>query len=204
MEYAKRQVPGWYLHVNGTLGARVQNGSLYLVTGADKSSNWCLASYSNRLGQNPIPLRFTADTTTTANRRLWQGSGLVDLRTRSVLGEDIQNQCVFIRGYKLAINENLFEKSSVRVEVSDIVSMEPVDVLAKGITIPGLSFFSKRAENSRRSDLSNVESDKDIEVEEFPNLGEVSNVFSVLPDPHNACKPYHPSTRIIRHLLNMV
>jgi hypothetical protein len=212
MEYAQQHVPSWYQHVNGTLGSMAHNGSLYLVTGADKSSNWCLASYSNRSGQTAIPLRFTADTATVpTSRRLWRSYGMVDSRTCSVPGEDIpQNQCVFLRGYKLAINENLFERKFVGpVKVTDIVTMKPADVLAKGKTIPGISKslssppnYKKRHKSSRPSEPT----DEDVTVEEFPNLGEVSNVFVTLNDSHiyHVRKPYHPSTSIIRHLLRTV
>jgi hypothetical protein len=184
MKYAERNAQSWYQHVNGTLGSTVRNGSLYLVTGVDKSSNWCLASYSNRLNPTAIPLRFTADIAGSqpTRRCLWQSSGLVDSRTCSIPGEDIpQNQCVFIRGYKLAINENLFERRLVGpVKVSDIVTMKPADVLATGKSIPGVSkSFSvvpSFGKGGGSSDQIEAASDKDVMVEEFPDLGEVSNI----------------------------
>jgi hypothetical protein len=182
MEYAERHVQSWYQHVNETLGSTVRNGSLYLVTGVDKSSNWCLASYSNR--RTAIPLSFTADTSTQSTRRcLWQSSGSVDARTCTVLGETVpQNQCVFIRGYKLAIKTSLFRRRLVKV--SDIVITEPSDVLAKGKSIPrgarSFSFTRIFEDRGGPSDQTESANDEDVMVEEFPPLGEVSNFSGIM------------------------
>jgi hypothetical protein len=67
------------------------------------------------------------------------------------------------------------------VKVTDIVTMKPADVLAKGKSIPGLSksfsLIPTFGKGGTVSQHSKVASDNDVIVEEFPPLGEVSNAF---------------------------
>jgi hypothetical protein len=110
LHYAQHHVPSWYQHVNGTLGVKARNGDLYLVTGTDKASNWCLASYSSGSGESNI-LKFSStdiDDTSATGQFLWESSGPIEARTCPVPGEG--NQCAFVRGFKLALNETLYQK----------------------------------------------------------------------------------------------
>ncbi|KZP22975.1 hypothetical protein FIBSPDRAFT_1015806, partial [Athelia psychrophila] len=38
--YSIENAPSWYTFINGTLGREAPNGSLYIVTGCDKSATW--------------------------------------------------------------------------------------------------------------------------------------------------------------------
>jgi hypothetical protein len=180
------------------LGAR--NGSLYLVTGVDKCRNWCLAAYSDASGRG-FPLRFTAPNaaaTSGASQYSWESSNSVEARTCPVLADDnSRNQCVFIRGYKLAVSETLYERSLVGpVNVSDIVTSTPGDVLANGRNIPGMnrgvrwiSWLLGRAGRDPSTPAEGV----DISVESFPNIPNVC--FS----RHYSC--FHSSDSFISHTI---
>ena len=185
-EYAQRHVRSWYEHANSTLGSDARNGSLYLVTGADKSTNWCIASYSDASGDTEITLRFiTADAATVSptGQYSWESSSSVEARTCPVLGEGSStNQCVFVRGYKLALSESLYERHFVgAVKVADIVTSNPNDILAQGGSIPEattragwLSWpLSRDSRSSQEEPAEPITRDTDILVEAFPNVSEV-------------------------------
>jgi hypothetical protein len=108
LHYAQHHVPSWYQHVNATLGLKTRNGDLYLVTGADKVSNWCLASYSNSSGEANI-LKFSSTDIDNSEQFLLESSGPVDARTCPVSGQG-GNHCAFLRGFKLALNERLYQQ----------------------------------------------------------------------------------------------
>jgi hypothetical protein len=111
LHYAQHHVPSWYQHVNGTLGLKTRNSDLFLVTGADKASNWCLASYSDCAGEANI-LNFSStdiDNASTIEQFLWESSGPVDARTCPVSGRE-GNHCAFLRGFKLALNQRLYQQ----------------------------------------------------------------------------------------------
>ncbi|KZP15418.1 hypothetical protein FIBSPDRAFT_750151, partial [Athelia psychrophila] len=42
--YSIENAPSWYTFINGTLGREAPNGSLYVVTGCDKSATWGIAT----------------------------------------------------------------------------------------------------------------------------------------------------------------
>jgi hypothetical protein len=113
-DYAQENATSWYQHVIGTLGLDAVNGSLYLVTGVDKTSNWCIASYSDAPEDPGITLKPIAASTVTSSatsQYSWEISGPVDARTCSAIREGrSMNQCVFVRGCKLALSERLYQR----------------------------------------------------------------------------------------------
>jgi hypothetical protein len=199
--------------VNGSLRLGARNGSLYLVTGVDKCRNWGAASYSDSTGQAGFPLRFTAVDAATfrgTSQYSWESSNSVEARTCPALSEDISmNQCVFVRGYKLALRENLYKRSFVgQVKVSDIVSSAPGDVLAKGRTIPGAAtragWFSRLFGRGDGVPKPSVE-EADLSVESYPKVPDVrfrTHFTSFYSDSFE--KPYHPSSIIIPYLFESV
>lgn len=50
----------WYKYTNLTCNRLAENGSLYLVTGCDKTSSWGIASCSNTSGEEEVSLKFEA------------------------------------------------------------------------------------------------------------------------------------------------
>ncbi|KIM91595.1 hypothetical protein PILCRDRAFT_27775, partial [Piloderma croceum F 1598] len=58
--HAIENVMHWYEFVNGVLGREAPNGSLYLVTGCDKSTTWGIASVARVTETNALSLKFTA------------------------------------------------------------------------------------------------------------------------------------------------
>jgi hypothetical protein len=166
------------------MGAR--NGSLYLVTGVDKCSNWCVASYAGASDDAGISLHFTATDDTViggTSQYSWATSSSVEARTCPARQEGCSvNQCVFIRGYKLAISETLFKKSLVgSVTVSDIHTSKPSVILTQGRNAPGVKkyggrstkFFGWGGNNSRAKTIAPMGFKDPPIVESFPPISEV-------------------------------
>ncbi|KAJ7708866.1 hypothetical protein B0H17DRAFT_971465, partial [Mycena rosella] len=46
-QYAAQNAESWYRYINGARGRGLGNGSLYLVTGCEKTQSWGMASFDN-------------------------------------------------------------------------------------------------------------------------------------------------------------
>ena len=59
MDQALKHGLAWYEYANVTRRRLAENGSLYLVTGCDKTALWGIASFSNSSGGDGVSLKFT-------------------------------------------------------------------------------------------------------------------------------------------------
>jgi hypothetical protein len=126
----------WY-QLAGSLGIRACNGELYLVTGADKCANWCLGVFPNASGQNLVEF----SSSSAAGRFNCQNSGSALARRCPVPGHR-ENQCAFIRGFKMTLSENVWKRFLVGpVKASDIVTSHPDEILANGKSFPRAGWF---------------------------------------------------------------
>jgi hypothetical protein len=121
-KFAKKHGVSWFKHVHETLGLLEDDAEpLYLVTGVDKCSNWCLASYSDIVRDAGMTLRFTP-TELTANPAIrpysCSRSGPITPRICPSFTDDgTKNQTVFIRGYRMLWRQNLpdpFQVTDIR------------------------------------------------------------------------------------------
>jgi hypothetical protein len=184
------QTPAWYDFVNGQLNRMASNGSLYLVTGADKALSWGVASYSNTSGETGISLQLTvADNTNVPATRhyAWERSGQVAARAGPRRPARYENQCVFIRGFKLALRTNPLTTALMGpVKLFHTMNSDPSDILQKGHDIPGAPKSSSfgawlgRQDNGGSSsggsqrplDIGSACS-PDVTIELFPEVSEV-------------------------------
>ncbi|KZP15783.1 hypothetical protein FIBSPDRAFT_704832, partial [Athelia psychrophila] len=99
--YAMRNAESWYELVN-KLGLE---GSLYLVTGCDKSTTWRIASVPRSSSSNTI-----ASVQAGASYSFsWETDCPAFVRAGPDLGGDDllpQNQCLFVRGLKIKVRDN--------------------------------------------------------------------------------------------------
>jgi hypothetical protein len=194
-------------------------GPLYLVTGHDKSDNWCLGSYSNAVSGTAMSLTFAPTDVVIGETVQYSPrvTGSIDTRTHRPRGDNPPNQCIFIRGYKLTLCTNLMEKIFVgQVKVSDIVPPKSGNghgfFGARGTTRLGrwVSWLvgGNGGRIQSRHDEPHVHNASDgtgVMVEGFPDFPEVRHPGSTcLPSSKHFSQPYHPSNVINRHLLENV
>jgi len=91
----------------------VPNGALYLVTGADKTSSWGVASFRGAAPEGTAGLRFAVADAGYETQYVWEGSGPGSTLTGPKRSQDQgaaarQNQSVFIRGFRLCLNDVRF------------------------------------------------------------------------------------------------
>jgi hypothetical protein len=141
-EYAARNAKSWYQYVNGPRGRDAENGSLYLITGCDKSKFWGVASFSGVSRSFNLTFSPTAIEGNTNRPFKWEHASPASTKCGPVPpeyfdGDLPQNQCTFIRGFKIALGEGLRATLFGSVaSVSTIVDAKPSDILTKSSFIP--------------------------------------------------------------------
>ena len=108
--YTAQNAQSWCRWANAASGRTAGDKSLYLVTGADKASSWSVAFYRDALERSSLTLSSVASPS--EHPYVWEGSAARgEMRTSSKHGqgplESRRNQCVFLRGYRLELNEAL-------------------------------------------------------------------------------------------------
>ena len=186
-EYAIVQTPAWYDFVTNQLNRIITNGSLYLVTGVDKARSWGVASYSNIPGERHILLRPSDanDTSAPATRHYaWERSGQVAARAGPRRPVRQENQCVFVRGYKLALRTNRIASAlKGQVKLFHTEDSHPRDILDRGQGILGTSKSPSLGTRhhepstpgaSRLSDGCESQNTPEVLVQLFPDIPEVT------------------------------
>ena len=109
--HASRHALSWYERVLND-GIDISNGSVYLVTECTKSTDWGIAVFYARSRANHN-LRFIAD----GESYKWDYRGNVEARIGSQSTDTMTvsdgwepNQCIFLRGYKIMLRPDLWEK----------------------------------------------------------------------------------------------
>ncbi|KAE9404778.1 hypothetical protein BT96DRAFT_916660 [Gymnopus androsaceus JB14] len=135
-DYAFHNARRWYEYVNGCLGREAQIGSLYLVTGHDKTSAWEVAAWSSASLNQTVSINFTPGAFGDGNLRLTESSRLQSfLPNRHSKETKQKNQTVFVRGFKISVRQNRFwDMPQAEPKVMKITDMSPRDVMHRGRT----------------------------------------------------------------------
>ncbi len=128
--YATRNAHASYQFANIVCGREATNGSLYLVTGCDKTCSWGAASFFNPADTRSFSLKFLVGGVAEGNIKLgysWKSTSSADVRAYPDGGltyfvDSLRpNQCVFLRGFGISIRTNAFSQWVFRpTEVSQI------------------------------------------------------------------------------------
>ncbi len=120
-QYAQSNGVSWYHYVNHSdyLGRQAPNGSLYVVTGCDKTTSWGTAAIAKADRSLGFSLNFTAGSINgdVRLRNTWRAGPAMDTRLYPLHSADysyplgLENQCIFSRGYTISISGSLFDKS---------------------------------------------------------------------------------------------
>ena len=108
-QHAACHAINWYKYMFSQ-GRDFPNGSLYLVTECVKSANWGTAVfYASPTISDYLQLNFEQESCE------WESVGKVDARKgpkqkEIVASDDEPNQCVFIRGYKIMLRQDIWDK----------------------------------------------------------------------------------------------
>ncbi|KAI5899405.1 uncharacterized protein SCHCODRAFT_02682424 [Schizophyllum commune H4-8] len=112
----------WYTYVRDTLGWMIDNGDLYLVTGVDKAATWGALAFRDTQRSREVSFQFTATPVANAAlRHQYQWRHITSQSARQGPdagvqmydddGEPAENQCVFVRGYKIMLRRELWSRT---------------------------------------------------------------------------------------------
>ncbi|KAJ7614021.1 hypothetical protein FB45DRAFT_1110990, partial [Roridomyces roridus] len=103
LRYTRQNAEAWYRYVNGPRGRRLPNGSLYLVTGWEKTRAWGIATFQDLATQSPFRISFTGANSMAEYR--WSASGPARTKNSMTLppSDEPLNQTIFIHGFSIAL-----------------------------------------------------------------------------------------------------
>ncbi len=130
-EYATANGAVWYTYVNSSqyLGREASNGSLYVVTGCDKTDSWGTAAVGKPSHSRSVCLSFIAACMAGGELRAghtWNAGFSADTRvyplpsTRYPYPRDLENQCIFARGLTVSLRSDGLFKSDGKTVLRNI------------------------------------------------------------------------------------
>ncbi|KAM6501148.1 Ankyrin repeat-containing domain protein [Amanita muscaria] len=105
-DLAKLHGVQWYEYTM-TRGRSISNGSLYLVTSSTKCAQWGIAVFDR-------PCDTGQGLTFVSSPFGWKGSRIFTTKVANPNQGDTPNQCVFLRGYKIMIRQDIFDHLPTR------------------------------------------------------------------------------------------
>ncbi|THU76443.1 hypothetical protein K435DRAFT_787202 [Dendrothele bispora CBS 962.96] len=229
-DYVTANTQSWYQFVYETLRLEVDNGSLYVITGFDKTRCYETASFSNSSKASAVSLRFTSPLLVDGNYgrlSLAYSSDLhIPVSSRaSDPSHGLDNLSVFIRGFKTMMRKRSagFRRSK-GVKVIDVTKAEPDDVMKTRPMSNQGSYYSSDSSSSRPSSSKSTNSTRSNNslAPEISTLDGADgpleedgifafSVFDADPQQDGSGSPiesmesfYHPSDAINEYLLEML
>ncbi|KAJ7136669.1 hypothetical protein C8R44DRAFT_361021 [Mycena epipterygia] len=124
--YAAEHADNWYRYINGVRGRELENGSLYLITGCEKSQSWGIASFQHVADEFSLAFELTTDGDDAAPvlQHCWQrGTPAFTKNSAPMRSNGIRprNQTTFIQGFKIALGLGIWARIFGQSEVSEFV-----------------------------------------------------------------------------------
>ncbi|KAM6499196.1 hypothetical protein JOM56_004704 [Amanita muscaria] len=142
-ELAKRYGVQWYEYTKFR-GRSISNGSLYLVTSFTKCTQWGIAVFDR-------PCDSGQALTFVSNPLSWKGLGALTTKVANLNKGDTPNQCVFLRGYKIMIRQDIFDKLPTRKPAQRIRGGGGNDLLSRVLS-GGNPLTRTKKSNAKKSD----------------------------------------------------
>ncbi|KAF7374405.1 hypothetical protein MSAN_00324600 [Mycena sanguinolenta] len=112
LRYAAKHADHWYKYVNGTMGLRLANGDLHLVTGCEKAKSWGLVTFHDVPLETNFQLSFRPTRGEAEGYKYrWQGS-YGHWKHEDAPPDDGSplNQTTFIHTFPVLADEGLWQK----------------------------------------------------------------------------------------------
>ncbi|KAJ7211418.1 hypothetical protein GGX14DRAFT_93384, partial [Mycena pura] len=194
--YAARNAESWYRYVNGTRGRGLTNGSLYLITGCEKSQSGGMASFQNVATRRNFQISFVPTEGPEAgydyrfNRRTFT-------RTKHFCAPAqrdnyLLNHAIFIHGFSISIGEGIWGRLFGNVGIRQITDFQlqksPSDFVPFGsqgsVSSWFLGFFGGNAGTGGKQYMG--------------RNGEKVNISEISPSP----EVFHPAQPIHKFILS--
>ncbi|KAJ7285246.1 hypothetical protein C8J57DRAFT_712032 [Mycena rebaudengoi] len=122
LEYAACHADSWYKFVNGPRGRRLENGSLYLITGCEKCPSWGMANFQAVPDEDEFQLSFRPTAGEDAGYKYrWQRGNACGKQADAptVSGSPI-NQTVFVHGFTISLCNSIWGRLFGDVEICQL------------------------------------------------------------------------------------
>lgn len=204
--YAKQNAAHWFAYASARRGWDPKNEfskTLYLVTCCVKTSAWDIATCSHQSGAGSLKLTATVPVVN-ANSDVscahqWQRDTTAFVREGPELPSNQENQCVFVRGFKITLRSGVdISKLSLttvvgiedmagakfRNTISSGSSWNPLNLLWGGASnsSPTPHNYGQQRSSSSNRDETSLELPPKVEVEAFPQSSEVKFLCSWQPN----------------------
>ncbi|KAK7030244.1 hypothetical protein VNI00_014261 [Paramarasmius palmivorus] len=222
-EYAQANAVSWYYFVNNTLGRDAENGSIYLVTGVDKSDAWENAVFDSSQSSQSCSLLFESVGIGSGRMKLSQSSVYQSsVTSRASVASAQDNQALFIRGFRISLRSGLSVRILGEVKVASTDKSPMKDIFSPAprfgqsgysfsMTWGGSSSSSSRSgspgtdaassSDGPRSDDSTTASDSDRDSDSSGGSS-CSDTTSINEDDYfPPSQPYHPLISINNDIL---
>ncbi|KAF9078140.1 hypothetical protein BDP27DRAFT_346464 [Rhodocollybia butyracea] len=210
LQYAKDYAKAWFYYTNASphqSGAQ----SLYLITGCDKTRAWGVACFRDAVYD--VHLEFIPRTVENDARPIYWFSREDYAAARSGADDEFKNQCVFLRGFKIALRKKpLSFKRGVRVSAFPDLDVNEGSFKSKGknnissSSRMGLDrhYFSRpSSDRSQESEDINTSFSEPTSSSEHSESPLSSETGSDLDDSfHFWSEPYHPSDVLNKWILS--
>ncbi|KAK0453008.1 uncharacterized protein EV420DRAFT_635871 [Desarmillaria tabescens] len=181
-KYAKKYAQYWYQYLNGEQGREMRNGSLYLVTGCDKSHSWeavCFHPPTHSSVSSPFSIVGAAEVGGTISHEWMFQTGPSRRNHRKDTMDP--NQAIFLRGYSISVPEKpmiqeqlLKDKTTGAVEIFSIdgsktkgpliVPLVPYGIDSRySAPVEDMDMYGEGAEDDSEDDADSSDDDEDPE-----------------------------------------
>ncbi|KAJ7210650.1 hypothetical protein C8J57DRAFT_314530 [Mycena rebaudengoi] len=128
-QHAEKYAESWYKYVNGPRGRGrgLPNGSLYLITGCEKSQAGGMATFNNVAPGEQFPLSFEPSSTSDNLREGYRFRRGTPAHTKTFMagrseGGDgvLCNQTAFLHGFSISLGDSIWERLLKTVKVNSM------------------------------------------------------------------------------------
>ncbi|KAF5360062.1 hypothetical protein D9758_007544 [Tetrapyrgos nigripes] len=155
-EYAKKHAASWYRYLNDQVRIDAHNGSLYLITGFDRTNCYENVAFQSSSKASSFSLRFSSPLLANGDfgRLSLSYSSLPEhehWRGTSSPGHMLDNLSPFIRGFKIMIKQDFRYRPSAKL--MDLTKTDPKALIYRG-PVPNLAGGSPSSSSLSGSDPS--------------------------------------------------
>ncbi|KAF8546070.1 hypothetical protein OG21DRAFT_1518358 [Imleria badia] len=192
----------WYRFAREQLYRNIRNDAIYLVTGFHKANSWSLASFKNTEASSARCklVQLTNGGPVVTSPSTWETLRPLEWRIGPRHSVGIQNQCVFITGFKIAVNEELLHLKRVTVKVDHSKRTLASRLVGFGASLANILVGEGTSEETHTPRTATQDEAGDqLTLEHGERAGGLEHV-TVERVPH-AAQLFHPSDIINRYLL---
>ncbi|KAJ7848401.1 hypothetical protein B0H13DRAFT_1906754 [Mycena leptocephala] len=186
-QYAAKHAESWYRYINGTRGRGLANGSLYLVTGTEKSRSWGMASFHDVREEFQLAFKPTSGTHNYHWRGIYARKNPARNKSSATLPIDRGplNQTNFVHGLSISLGTGIWGRLFGEVKICDMVDSQLGNTNSDSVPYSqgssvfswSLSFFGS---DSTTGGTHRANREEDVVISDFPAIPRISHPAKII------------------------